>query len=244
MSNYNAQQEKLGFALVSSNRNRIFFYHKNYEVTKRLQLHFLRNDLLYLVPVTLKMLHRQRLLDKKKQQNGNRIDKEFDFYSCINYTFNNAKVLQVELDVAPFRQHKMHLIQTPTDATDEDNNIHQNLMSASKYIESFKTALDQREARLDEQFSYTIKGYEMFQEFCQEQFTNSQLSNMFEIDIADEKRYKLQMRELRIKITDAIMEMNFTVEPGIYNTLFNEKIKELTGKANEYERTVLKAAEL
>jgi len=241
MSNYNAQQEKLGFALVSSNRNRIFFYHKNYEVTKRLQLHFLRNDLLYLVPVTLKMLHRQRLLNRKKQQNNNRVDKEFDFYSCVNYTFNNAKVLQVELDVAPFRQRKMHIIQTATDATNEDNNIHQNLISASKYIESFKTAIDQREAILDEQFSYTIKGYEMFQTFCQEQFTNSQLDNMFEIDIADEKRYKSQMRELRIKVTDAIMEMNFTVDPDTYNVLFKNTIKEITNKANKYEQSVLGA---
>ena len=49
------------------------------------------------------------------------------------------------------------------------------------------------------------------------------------------------MRELRIKVTDAIMEMNFTVDPDTYNVLFRNAIKEITNKANKYEQSVLGA---
>ena len=230
---------KNGFALVSSNRNRILFYNTDYEITKRIQLYYMRSDLLYLVPVDLRMLNKHRLIERKSRE-----ETEFNKDTCIQFTFNNASVLQVELDVAPFRLRTMHIVKAPP-AKDEELNIHSNLILASKYIEKFKEAIDSRKKRLDDQFSYTLKGYEMFKDFCADNFHNPQLFHMFNKDVEDELQYKDSMRVLNQLVTDAIMGMDFVIDNKGFKKLLDSKLKGIQdGCTKEWEHTIFKQAKL
>lgn len=202
------QLNTIGFALVSSNRNRILFFNEDYEITKRIQLHYMRNDLLYLVPVDRFMLQRHTL-EAKRNQNL----LEFTPSTCNRFTFNNATILQVEMDVAPFRMHNMQ-IQQITEPNLEEYNIHTNLIYASCIVEQFEDACNDKLRHNQERFEYVIKGYEMFHKFCEENLGESDsIDYMFEKDTHDELRYRETIFSVKRSATDVVMSMDFATDP-------------------------------
>jgi hypothetical protein len=220
----NPTQSILGFALVSSSRNLILFYNSSYEITKRIQLHFMRNDLLYLIPVDVKMLHRDRLLNRSTKYKSSTEAPDFDKYNCHTYTVSGAGVLQVELDVAPHRMRRMSIQRRQIDSAPEEKNLHTNMLSMSKYIEGFKQVLDEKLKRVDKEFEYIVKGNKMFKEFCSEHFNNGQLDYMFDRDLSDEMLNREVTKKLNTNVTDAIMSMDFTLPPKKFQAEFNKKI--------------------
>lgn len=229
----------IGFALVSSNRNRILFFNEDYEVTKRLQLHYMRNDLLYLIPVDRFMLQK-RIVEAKKNQNL----LEFTPKTCINFTFNNATILQVEMDVAPFRTSKMQIQQTIEPSQDEYN-IHSNLIHSSYVIEQFEHACAERLSHNEERFKYVIKGYEMFHRFCQENLGESEsIDYMFEKDVDDELQFKESILNVKRSATDVIMSMDFALDPKNFELQLAQRLDMLKANNNLQSKAIFKSITL
>lgn len=229
------QMNSLGFALVSSNRNRILFFNEDYEITKRIQLHYMRNDLLYLVPVDRFMLQRH-ILEAKKNQNL----LDFAPETCIRFTFNNASILQVEMDVAPFRVSKMQIHQT-TEPSQEEYNIHNNLIHSSRVVEQFEHVCIERLSHNEQRFKYVIKGYEMFHKFCEENLgTSDSVDYMFEKDVSDELQYRESIFNVKRSATDVIMGMDFALDPKNFKLQLSQHLDMLKANTNLQSEAIFK----
>ena len=194
------EQNELGFALVSSNRNRIMYFHESYENTKRVQLHYLRNDLLYLAPITNFMFKKQIA---PKQLTGD---------SCINLTINVAPILHTEMDISPYKL-KNAVVVKATDPKREDILIHKNLQTASRIIEQFNTLANKGLEIARFRLRYIIKGYDMFNDFCKIQFDDDRvLQKIIQTDVKDELMFEEGFNKLRKAFTDAIMALDFASE--------------------------------
>ena len=210
-----AKKNHIGFALVSSNRNRILFFHTDYERTKRIQLYYMRNDLLYLFPVNAFMLQKHTLQARRDSSLV-----EFTDKTCIRFTTSNASILQVEMDIAPFRLKNMRVYQHTKPSADEYN-IHANLCYASEIIEQVEIACQNRLKHLEDKFEYVLKGYEMFHSFCVENFGESRnIDSMFKHDINDEVQFVDAVNSVKREINNAIMSMDFTADT------FKEELKQ------------------
>jgi len=229
------QMNFLGFALVSSNRNRILFFNEDYEITKRIQLHYMRNDLLYLVPVDRFMLQRHTVNAKKNQ---NLL--AFGLKTCINFTFNNASILQVEMDVAPFRTKKMQIQQT-AEPSQEEHNIHSNLIHSSSVVEQFEHACTERLIYNEKHFRYVLKGYEMFHKFCEENLGSSDsIDYMFKKDVNDELQFKESILDIKRSVTDAVMSMDFALDPKIFKLQLSQRLTLLKNNKNLQSKAIFK----
>jgi len=218
MKNSVKRMNLIGFALVSSNRNRILFFNKDYEVTKRLQLYYMRNDLLYLAPLDRFMLQKHLLASRQDPSLP-----EFNEQNCMEFTLNNATILPVEMDVAPFRFSRIQIDTTLSKPKPEEYNIHLNLQHASTVIEEVEELVDRRIQHAMDDAQYILKGYEMFHKFCRENLTAGEsIDYMFKKDIEDELQFKNTFLDIKRNITEKIMGLDYTIDP----TLFREQLKQ------------------
>lgn len=193
----------LGFGLISSAR--FLFFSQDYEVAKRIQLHYMRNDLLYLLPVNKLMLRKYHVEAKMKQEPI----REINEYNCTEFTTNNAPALQVELDVAPFRLRETH-VRLAKPITEQEKQIASNLRVVSNVIEDFYNAVELRRKHTEQMFADTVKGYRMFQEFCELTIgKDKMLAGMFNKDIDDELSFNDTLDKLKGAFSNKILALDF-----------------------------------
>ena len=197
--------DTIGFALVSSTRNRILFYDQDYKATKLAQLHFLRNDVLYLVPVNKFMLNKIK---------GQKLDVDFNKDTCTQFTFTNANTLHVELDIAPWRLSKM-FIEYASTPNDDVQNINQNLTCASKLATRLEQLVAERLQFCHSESQYIVTGYQMFDSFCKDVLGDDNLSSIIQTDISDETQYIEQIKEIKKCASKSLMALDYTDSSAI-----------------------------